>query len=172
MTDLIMFGALFAAFAVLRNSTFGGPTGIQLFDLPFVLVETLILLTSSFICGIMFIESKTRNRKRTLLLMGILFILGLIFLGMEIYEFAKFFAEGATPLTSAFLSSYFTLVGTHGLHILAGLIWLLILFVVILKNGFTAGNSRKLTLFSIFWHFLDLVWIFIFAIVYLMGVAL
>ena len=168
MTDLIMFGALFAAFAVLRDSSFGGPTARQLFNLPFVLTETLILLTSSFICGLMFVASEKKKIGQTIFFMIITFLLGLTFLIMEISEFKAFFEEGAKPQTSAFLSSYFALVGTHGLHILAGLIWMLIMFVAIVTSGLSEGNRRKLNLLSVFWHFLDVVWIFIFTIVYLL----
>lgn len=168
MTDLIMFGALFAAYAVLRDSTFGGPGAKQLFNLPFVLTETMILLTSSFICGLMFIASEKKKVGQTIFFMVITFLLGLTFLIMEVSEFSDFIKEGATPQSSAFLSSYFALVGTHGLHILSGLIWMGILFVAILNSGLNDHNRRKLGLLSTFWHFLDVVWIFIFTIVYLL----
>lgn len=168
MTDLIMFGALFAAYAVLRDSTFGGPTARQLFNMPFVLTETMILLTSSFVCGLMFLASEKKKIGQTIFFMMITFLLGLTFLIMELTEFSDFINEGATPQSSAFLSSYFALVGTHGLHILSGLVWMAILFVAILSSGLTDGNRRKLNLLSMFWHFLDVVWIFIFTIVYLL----
>jgi|SRR5579885_1377905 len=172
MTDLIMFAGLFAAFAVLRNNTFGGPSGKNIFDLPFVLIETVLLLTSSFTCGLAVLSAVRNKKKGTICLLGLTFLLGAGFLAMELYEFSHLFEEGNTFQKSAFLSSYFSLVGTHGLHITAGLIWMIILFLYILKKGLTKGSVRKLTLFGLFWHFLDIVWIFIFTIVYLMGVAL
>lgn len=170
MTDLIMFSVLFATYAVLHTSTFGGPSGKELFDLPFALGETLVLLTSSFTCGLGMLFARQRDRNKTLLFFIITFILGLVFLNMEFSEFAKLIAEGNGYTRSAFLSSFFTLVGTHGLHITSGVIWLFILLVYISVKGVTDSALRKLTLFSLFWHFLDLVWIFIFTMVYLMGV--
>jgi cytochrome o ubiquinol oxidase subunit 3 len=172
MTDLTMFAGLFAAFAVLRGSTFGGPAMRDIVDLPYVLMETLILLVSSFTCGIGVLMAKNGSKKNALIFLFITFLLGIGFVGMELNEFGHLFQEGNTFQRSAFLSSYFSLVGTHGLHITAGLIWMLILFVSILKKGFTEGLVRKFTLLGIFWHFLDIVWIFIFTIVYLMGAAL
>ncbi len=172
MTDLIMFAGLFAAFAVLRNNTFGGPSGKNIFDLPFVLIETLLLLTSSFTCGLMILSAGKGYIQGVIALLSATLLLGAGFLGMELYEFSHLFHEGNTFQRSAFLSSYFALVGAHGLHITAGLIWMFILFVYILSKGLTKGAVRKLTLLGIFWHFLDIVWIFIFTIVYLMGVSL
>ncbi len=172
MTDLLMFAGLFAAFAVLRSSTFGGSGAAEIFNLPFVLVETLLLLTSSFTCGLAIFFASTGSLRKVITFLFLTFILGLSFLSMEIYEFNNLFREGNTPQRSAFLSSYFSLVGTHGLHITAGLIWMTIMFIYILKKGLTKGAVRKLTLMGIFWHFLDIVWIFIFTIVYLTGVAL
>jgi len=170
MTDLIMFGALFATFAVLRNNTFGGPGGKELFKLPYVMIETLILLTSSFTCGLGVLAAQAKNRKMVLTFFGITLALGLSFLGMEINEFIKLFAEGNGFQRSGFLSSFFTLVGTHGLHITFGSLWILLMLINISKKGLTHGNIRKLRLLSLFWHFLDIVWIFIFTIVYLLGV--
>ena len=170
MTDLLMFAALFATYAVLHNNTFGGPSGQQLFNMPYVLLETMILLTSSFTCGLAMLATHLKNKKMTLVWLVITFILGLSFLGLELTEFNHLISEGNNWQKSAFLSSYFTLVGTHGLHITIGLVWLAICTGVIWKHGLTSSITRKLTLFSLFWHFLDLVWIFIFTIVYLMGV--
>lgn len=169
MTDLLMFAVLFACFAVLHNNTFGGEGAGQLFSLPLALYETVILLISSFTCGIGMAYARYNDVKKTLLFFGITFLLGLSFLYLEISEFSKLFHEGHTFQKSAFLSSFFTLVGTHGIHISSGLLWLGILLFAIWKKGLTRGNVRKLTLLSLFWHFLDIVWIFIFTLVYLMG---
>jgi cytochrome o ubiquinol oxidase subunit III len=169
MTDLIMFAALFATFAVLRNNTFGGPAGKELFSLPYVLIETLILLTSSFTCGLGMIAAHRKSKKGVLWMFGVTLALGLSFLGMEINEFTRLFSEGNSFQRSGFLSSFFTLVGTHGLHITFGSLWMVLVLIHILRKGLTEGNIRKLTLLSLFWHFLDVVWIFIFTIVYLLG---
>jgi cytochrome o ubiquinol oxidase subunit 3 len=169
MTDLVMFAVLFASYAVLHGNTFGGPTSNEIFNLPYVLVETLILLTSSFTIGLAMLGVHGKNKTRTLVWLTVTFILGAIFLKMELTEFAGLLHDGAGFTRSAFLSSYFALVGTHGLHILAGLLWTIMLIVVLLRRGFTNSTSRKLMLLSLFWHFLDIVWIFIFTIVYLMG---
>jgi cytochrome o ubiquinol oxidase subunit 3 len=169
MTDLLMFAVLFATFSVLRGSTFGGPTGSDLFSLPQALQETLILLTSSFTAGIGMVAARLGNRNQVLVWFGITFLLGLAFLGIEINEFRAFFLEGHTPQSNASLSSFFTLVGTHGLHITFGLLWMATCLVFVSIRGLTASMVRKLTLLSLFWHFLDIVWIFIFTIVYLMA---
>jgi len=169
MTDLIMFAALFATFAVLRNNTFGGITIKEIFNPPFVLTETLILLTSSFTSGLGLLFARAGNRMMTLVLFGITFLLGASFLGLELSEFSKLIAEGNGFQKSAFLSSFFTLVGTHGLHITIGLLWMAIMIVQIGRHGLRKSYLRKLTLLTLFWHFLDIVWIFIFTIVYLMA---
>jgi cytochrome o ubiquinol oxidase subunit 3 len=170
MTDLIMFAVLFAAFAVFRGSTFGGASGKELFNMPYVLTETFLLLISSFTCGLGTVAMYQKHKNQVLLWFVITFLLGLSFLGMEISEFGHLISEGETFQKSAFLSSYFTLVGTHGLHITAGLLWLGILLIYTATRGLTENVIRKFTLLSLFWHFLDIVWIFIFTIVYLMGV--
>lgn len=170
MTDLLMFGGLFAAFAVLRSNTFGGPAGRDITNLPYILAETLILLVSSSLCGLAVLAAIGGQTKRVIWFLGITFLLGATFLGMELVDFHHSFAEGATFQRSGFLTAYFSLVGTHGLHITFGLLWMCILWVYVLTHGLTEGVKRKLTLLGIFWHFLDLVWIFIFTIVYLMGV--
>lgn len=167
MTDLLMFSVLFACYAVLHNNTFGGSTGSQLFSLPIALTETLLLLTSSFTNGIGMIAAREKNKKQTLIWFGITFILGLVFLLFELKEFSAFIQEGHTLQSSAFLSSFFILVGTHGLHITAGLLWMGITMLYIMKRGLNSHLIRKLTMLSLFWHFLDIVWIFIFTIVYL-----
>lgn len=169
MTDCIVFATLFATYAVLHNNTFGGPGAKELFSLPFVLVETMLLLTSSFTSGLAMWAMHQHAKKAVLFWLGITFLLGAGFLGMELSEFTHLVQEGDSWRRSGFLSAFFTLVGTHGMHIATGLLWLLVLAGQLLKKGFTAGNVRRLTLFSLFWHFLDIVWIFIFTLVYLMG---
>jgi cytochrome o ubiquinol oxidase subunit 3 len=171
MTDCVLFASLFATFAVLRNSTWGGPAGNELFSLPFVLTETIILLTSSFTAGLALLAARRRNKNQVLLFFGITFILGLFFLTMEVSEFHKLYAEGDSWRRSGFLSAFFTLVGTHGLHILTGLIWMATLMFGIAKHGITGPFYRRIGMLSLFWHFLDIIWIFIFTIVYLFGVA-
>ena len=169
MTDLVMFAVLFATYAVLRVSTFGGPTTHDIIKLPFVLIETLILLTSSFTIGLAMLALNKQKTNGVLVWLVATMLLGSVFLSMELYEFKSLLHEGASFTRSAFLSSYFVLVGTHGLHIAIGLLWVLIMILVVARRGLTSSNSRKLVLFSLFWHFLDIVWIFIFTIVYLMG---
>lgn len=170
MTDLLMFGGLFATFAVLRTNTFGGPSARDIIDLPYILAETLILLVSSSLIGLAVLAAINGQTKRAIWFVGMTFVLGATFLGMEIFDFHHSFVEGASFQRSGFLTAYYSLVGTHGLHITVGLFWMSILWVYILTQGLTEGAKRKLTLLGIFWHFLDLVWIFIFTIVYLMGV--
>ncbi len=167
MTDLLMFSVLFAVYAVLHRNTLGGPTDRELFSLPLALQETLILLTSSFTCGIGMIAARRGNKNQVLVWFGITFILGLAFLSLELKEFAELIHEGQTWRTNAFLSSFFTLVGTHGLHITSGLLWMAITLGFVVKRGLSSHMVRKLAMLSLFWHFLDIVWIFIFTIVYL-----
>lgn len=167
MTDLLMFAVLFAVYAVLNGNTAGGPADRELFSLPLALSETLVLLTSSFTAGIGMVAARRGNKTQTLLWFGVTFLLGLVFLSLELKEFVEFFHEGHTLRSSAFLSSFFVLVGTHGLHITSGLLWMAITLVYTVKRGLTSPMVRKLALLSLFWHFLDIVWIFIFTIVYL-----
>lgn len=167
MTDLLMFAVLFAVYAVLHGNTVGGETGRELFSLPLALSETLILLTSSFTVGIAMIAARQRKKAHTLIWFGITFLLGLAFLSIELYEFAEFIHEGHTMQTNAFLSSFFVLVGTHGLHITSGLLWMGITLIYVMKRGLTTSMVRKLSMLSLFWHFLDIVWIFIFTVVYM-----
>lgn len=169
MTDCILFGTLFATYIVLHQNTFGGPGGSELFDMPFVLAETIILLTSSFTCGLAMIAVRKKNKSLTSILFGITFVLGATFLAMELYEFNHLIHGGNDWQRSGFLSSFFTLVATHGLHIAVGLLWLIVMGWQLFRRGFTEGTIRRFTLFSMFWHFLDIVWIFIFTFVYLMG---
>jgi cytochrome o ubiquinol oxidase subunit 3 len=171
MTDCVLFASLFATFAVLRNSgTFGGATGQDIFSLPYILVETLALLTSSFTIGLAILAARRQNRQQVIVWLGVTFLLGLVFLVMELSEFRHLVVEGNSWRRSGFLSSYFTLVGTHGLHITIGLLWIAGMFVKLLRQRLTEAAQRKLMMLSLFWHFLDLVWIFIFTIVYLFGV--
>lgn len=167
MTDCVLFATLFATYAVMRGNTNGGPGSGNLFDLPYALVETIILLTSSFVCGLAMIALQRRNKKALLQLLFVTFVLGAVFVGLEVNEFHKLAAEGNDWARSGFLSSYFTLVATHGLHICVGLLWLAVLAVQIMRKGLSGSTPKRLTLFSMFWHFLDVVWIFIFSVVYL-----
>ena len=171
MTDCMLFASLFATYVVLRNNTFGGPSGADIFEMPFVLVETLILLTSSFLCGIGLLAAKAGKKTLTLVLFGLTFVLGLSFLAMELSEFSKLVSEAYSWQRNGFLSAFFTLVGTHGAHILSGLIWMAVMMVRVARVGLEPNNIRRLSLLALFWHFLDVVWIFIFTIVYLMGAA-
>lgn len=169
MSDCILFSMLFATYAVLHNNTFGGPSGKELFDMPYVLIETFILLTSSFTYGLVMLSAHKGNKNLTLTWIVVTFLLGLSFVAMEVTEFHHLIIEGHGPNTSAFLSSFFTLVGTHGLHVTCGLIWMIVLMFQISKHGLMSITVRKLSCLSLFWHFLDIVWIFVFTIVYLMG---
>ncbi len=172
MTDCVLFASLFATFAVLRFSTFGGPGADDIFDLQFVFVETLLLLISSFTCGLAMLSARKNDVQKTLTWLAATFFLGLAFVGMELFEFNKLVNEGYSWQSSAFLSAFFILVGTHGLHIIVGLLWIVSLCWLIIKRGLGRHTLRKLKLFSLFWHFLDIVWILIFTIVYLLGVVL
>ncbi|MGL5263961.1 MAG: cytochrome o ubiquinol oxidase subunit III [Candidatus Rhabdochlamydia sp.] len=169
MTDCILFATLFATYAVLRDNTYGGPSGHELFSLPFALGETLILLTSSFTCGLAMLAAHRMDRKRVLFWIGVSFMLGISFLTMELKEFSHLVHQGNSWQRSGFLSAFFTLVGTHGLHITAGLLWMIVMIAQILRKKIVAVTFKRLTCLSMFWHFLDVVWIFIFTIVYLMG---
>lgn len=167
MTDLLMFAVLFAVYAVLQGKTLGGESGRELFSLPLALTQTIILLTSSFTCGIGMIAARQRNKNQVLIWFGITFALGMVFLSLTWKEFAELIREGNTLRSNAFLSSFFVLLGTHGLHIISGLLWMTITLVFIMKRGLNSHMVRKLALLSLFWHFLDIVWIFIFTVVYL-----
>lgn len=171
MTDCVLFATLFATYAVLRGNTFGGPDAGELFSLPYVLVETLLLLTSSFTVGLALLAARAHAKRLAIGLLVATGMLGAGFLGMELHEFANLVHEGNSWQRSGFLSAFFTLVGTHGLHIAVGLIWLVTMLVQITRRGFTTHTARRLALFGMFWHFLDVVWIFIFTFVYLMGAA-
>lgn len=169
MTDCVLFAALFATYAVLRNNTFGGPAGHDIFRLPYVLTETLLLLTSSFTCGLAMLAAHRGDKSQVITWFSTTFLLGVAFLTMELSEFSSLIKDGNGYQRSGFLSSYFTLVGTHGLHITAGLIAILICIIMVMRRGLTPKTLRGLTCLSLFWHFLDVIWILIFSIVYLMG---
>jgi cytochrome o ubiquinol oxidase subunit 3 len=168
LSDIIMFSALFATFAVLANSTAGGPTGAQLFDQKRVAIETACLLFSSYACGIMSMAIGARRFALTYLGALITFILGAAFLALELNEFAGMIAIGATPERSAFLSAFFTLVGCHGAHVSIGLLWLIVMMAQVATKGFVPAVVRRLACFSLFWHALDIIWVGLFTVVYLM----
>ncbi len=171
MTDCVLFASLFATFVVLRNNTFGGPDAKELFSLSFVLTETLILLTSSFTAGLAMLAVRRGDLRQTYAWFIITFILGAVFVGLEINEFATLVQEGHSWRESGFLTAFFVLVGTHGLHVSIGLLWLATLLIRTYQKGLTAVSAQRLGLLAMFWHFLDIIWIFIFTVVYLMGVA-
>lgn len=170
MTDCLIFASLFAVYVVQRSATAGGPTSNELFDLPFVLGETLLLLISSFTCGLMLLAAQAHKKGLVLAGLAVTGLLGAGFLAMEMTEFAHLIHEGYSWQRSGFLTAFFTLVGTHGLHILVGMLWLIVMMYRVARVGITPATLRKLMLFSLFWHFLDVIWIFIFTIVYMIGV--
>jgi cytochrome o ubiquinol oxidase subunit III len=171
LSDIIMFSALFAAYAVLVHATASGPTGAQLFNQVSVAAETAFLLVSSYACGLMSLAVGSRRHAATYLGALATFVLGAAFLGLELREFANMINQGATPQRSAFLSAFFALVGCHGLHVTAGLVWLAVMMAQIAVKGFRATVQRRLWCFALFWHALDIVWVGLFTLVYLMGVA-
>jgi cytochrome o ubiquinol oxidase subunit III len=170
LSDIVMFAALFAAYAVLVNATAGGPSGAELFNQTSVAIQTACLLASSYTCGMMSLAIGSRDRFRTYLGAAVTFVLGAAFLTLELKEFAGMIAQGATPQTSAFLSAFFTLVGCHGLHVAVGLTWLLVMMTQVQIMDFRAAVQRRLLCFSLFWHALDIIWVGLFTLVYLMGV--
>ena len=170
MSDMILFSTLFATYMILENATNGGVTSHEIYNLPYVLVETIALLISSVTSGIAYLAATAQKKHLYLSMMILTIALGLVFLTMELHEFSGLVAAGHSWTQSGFLSAYFTLVGTHGLHISVGLFWAITMVVVSLKRGLNRDVVRKIGLFSLFWHFLDLIWIFIFSVVYLMGV--
>jgi cytochrome o ubiquinol oxidase subunit 3 len=171
LSDVIMFASLFAAFAVLSNATSGGPSGRELFDLRTVAVETGCLLASSFVCGMASLAVQQRSQKWTQIALLCTGLLGLTFILLEIHEFARLVARGAGPTRSAFLSSFFTLVGCHGLHVTAGLLWLGTMMAQFWAKGFRQTIRYRFLCFSLFWHALDIIWVAIFSLVYLVGVS-
>jgi cytochrome o ubiquinol oxidase subunit 3 len=171
LSDIVMFSALFAAYAVLRRATAGGPTGAELFNQVSVALETACLLASSYTCGLMSLAVNSRRQVATYWGALVTFVLGATFLALEIREFVGMIAIGATPQRSAFLSAFFTLVGCHGLHVTVGLIWLAVMMAQVAIMNFRPVVQRRLQCFSLFWHTLDIIWVAIFSVVYLMGVS-
>jgi cytochrome o ubiquinol oxidase subunit III len=171
LSDIVMFSAFFAAYAVLRSATAGGPTGAELFNQGNVALETVCLLLSSYTCGLMSLAINSRRHVATHLAALVTFVLGAAFLILEIREFASMIVQGATPQRSAFLSAFFALVGCHGLHVTVGLIWLAVMMAQVALMGFREKVQHRLQCYSLFWHTLDIIWVGIFSIVYLMGIA-
>jgi cytochrome o ubiquinol oxidase subunit III len=169
LSDIVMFSAFFASYAVLRQQTAGGPGAAELFDLKTTAIETTLLLLSSFACGMATLAVEARRQAWFQAAMALTFLLGAGFLMLELREFAGLVERGAGPTRSAFLSSFFTLVGCHGLHVLAGLLWLLTMMAQVLTKGFRADILRRVLCFSLFWHALDIIWVAIFTVVYLLG---
>jgi cytochrome o ubiquinol oxidase subunit III len=170
LSDIVMFSALFATYAVLSRATAGGLAGAQLFDQVSVAIETACLLASSYTCGLMSLAVSSRRLGATYLHALLTFALGAAFLALELREFAHMVAVGASPQRSAFLSAFFALVGCHGLHVAVGLIWLLVMMVQVALKRFSATVERRLFCFALFWHALDIIWVWLFTVVYLMGV--
>ncbi|CAJ0709282.1 MULTISPECIES: cytochrome o ubiquinol oxidase subunit III [Ralstonia] len=169
MSDCLIFACLFAAYGVLGREYAGGPTGAELFELPLVALNTSFLLLSSITYGFAMLQLQQNKVSAMQIWLAITWVFGAAFLAVELYEFAHLIHEGAGPTRSAFLTSFFSLVGTHGLHVTFGLIWLIVLMVQVSKHGLITANKRRLMCLSMFWHFLDVVWIGVFTFVYLMG---
>ena len=170
MSDLLIFACLFAVYGVLGRSYAAGPTGADLFDLPLIAVNTAMLLFSSITYGFAMLAMQRRHVAGVLAWLAVTGLFGLAFLGIELYEFSHLVHQGAGPQRSAFLSAFFALVGTHGLHVAFGIVWLVVLMVQVQRFGLHRANQRRLWCLSMFWHFLDVVWIGVFTFVYLMGV--
>ena len=170
MSDCLIFSVLFATFGVLAGGTAGGPDGKTLFDLKYVFWETMLLLVSSFTFGLAMLNMHAQRKRRVIGWLLVTFALGAGFIGMELFEFAHLIHEGAGPGRSAFLSAYFTLVGTHGLHVTCGLLWIGVMVDQVRRFGLDDVVRRRLSSLSLFWHFLDLIWICVFTFVYLRGV--
>jgi cytochrome o ubiquinol oxidase subunit 3 len=171
LSDVVMFSALFASYAVLARATAAGPTGAQLFNQVSVAIETGCLLASSYTGGLMSLAVNARRYGAIYLFAAMTFVLGAAFLSLEFHEFAAMIARGATPERSAFLSAFFTLVGCHGLHVTAGLAWLVVMMAQVAIKGLRPNVGRRLLCFALFWHTLDIVWVWLFTVVYLMGVS-
>jgi cytochrome o ubiquinol oxidase subunit III len=169
LSDIVMFSGLFAAYAVLSGNTAGGPTGTELFDLRNVFIETMCLLLSSYTCGLGALSAERRQLGRFLIFAALTFVLGAVFLFIEGSEFAGMVEKGAGPSRSGFLSAFFTLVATHGLHVTGGLIWLIYMVAQVIAKGLRPAVLRRLLCWSLFWHALDIVWVGVFTLVYLMG---
>jgi cytochrome o ubiquinol oxidase subunit 3 len=178
MSDCLIFSALFATYAVLSHATAGGPNGQELFDLRYVLVETMLLLVSSFTFGLAMLSAQKGMalqpagpgyRGPVIFWLAVTFLFGAGFVGMEVYEFHHLILEGAGPQRSGFLSAFFALIGTHGLHVSAGLVWIGLMMHMVKRDGLDSVVMRRLSCLSLFWHFLDLVWICVFTFIYLVG---
>ena len=169
LSDIVMFSGLFAAYAVLSGNTAGGPTGSELFNLRNVFIETMCLLFSSYTCGLGALSAERRQPERFLVFAALTFVLGAAFLFIEISEFAGMVSKGAGPSRSGFLSGFFTLVGTHGAHVTSGLIWLAYMVAQVGVKGLRPHVLRRLLCWSLFWHALDIVWVGVLTLVYLMG---
>ncbi|TDR78431.1 cytochrome o ubiquinol oxidase subunit III [Paludibacterium purpuratum] len=170
MTDCILFATAFASYAVLYRNTAGGVSGKDIFELPYVLLETAALLLSSITYGFAMIAGHQGHKRGVLAWLAVTFLFGAAFIGMEVNEFHHLIAEGNGPNVSAFLSSFFGLVGLHGLHVTAGLLWMAVMMFEVIKTGLTGRALTRLNCLSLFWHFLDIVWICVFTVVYLKGV--
>jgi len=171
ISDIIMFSAFFATYAVLVDATAGGPSGRELFNLRNVQIETVCLLLSSFTCGLASIGARMHRGLWFYGAMAATFILGAAFLSIEVHELAGLVAQGAGPMRSAFLSAFFALVGCHGLHVTVGLLWLLTMMAQVFAKGYRADILRRVLCFSLFWHTLDIIWVALFIVVYLIGVT-
>jgi cytochrome o ubiquinol oxidase subunit 3 len=169
MSDCVLFAGLFATYAVLQNATYGAATIYDITNLPYVFIETMLLLTSSFTMGLSVVAAQKEKKNIMLGLLAATLVLGLSFLALEAHEFAHLLSEGNGPDASAFLSAFFTLLGTHGAHIFFGSLWMLVTMAHAAVRGLTKGTLNKLVCLSLFWHFLDIIWIFIFTFVYLWG---
>jgi cytochrome o ubiquinol oxidase subunit III len=170
MSDLVLFAAIFATYGVLAHNYAGGPTGKELFDLPYTFGETMLLLFSSATCGLAILNMHDGRQGRVVLWLAVTFLLGLGFITMEVHEFRTMILEGNGPERSGFLSAFFTLVSTHGLHVASGLIWMTVMIAQVILKGLTLPVQSRLMRLSMFWHFLDIVWVAVFTIVYLVGV--
>ena len=170
LSDIVMFSALFAAYAALVHATAGGPSGAVLFNQGTAAVETACLLLSSYTCGMMSLAVNSRSRQAVYFFAAVTFALGTMFLALELREFAGMISDGAGPQRSAFLSAFFTLVGCHGLHVTAGLVWLTVMMAQVAVKGLRANVERRLLCFALFWHALDIIWVWLFTVVYLIGV--
>lgn len=170
MSDCLVFTTLFLSYAVLHNNTFGAPSSRELFDLPMAFAETMLLLCSTVTCGFALLASLRQDKGKVILWLAVTLLLGSTFLALELTEFTQLVQAGHSWSQSGFLSSFFTLVGTHGAHISVGLLWIIVMMLQVAFSGITVATFRRLIVFGLFWHFLDLVWIFIFTFVYLIGV--
>jgi cytochrome o ubiquinol oxidase subunit III len=169
LTDFVLFATFFAAYAVLHDNTYGGPSGREIFRLSFTMVQTVILLTCSFISGLAGAAAHRKNKNWTIVLFGITFLLGIAFMWMEIADFSRLINAGNSWKKSAFLSAYFSLLGTHGIHMVLAILWIIVLIPPVFREGITLPSIRRLTCLRMFWQFLNVVWVFIFTIVYVMG---